>query len=240
MRNLFITILLSLAILCPVNLLAQEIDNPVTADELAEEEAYDEENSSDVDQSRGVETYWGDTPLTEVEKGFFINTRFGTLLYLGGDLKDYSDMAGFLVGLGFGYDIMPKLLSIELDLQFDFHGADIVGADGVNDPAATIEGDFYSLRVPIALNIKYFTTKRVELYASVTGGISYTPQAKDGVKNGNPVTGYPLDYYAGIRTGVEYYTGLRHFSLGLDIEFDYLIQTAGMVLGITPTLKYTF
>jgi len=240
MKHLLLTIVFSLAILLPFNLMAQDLDAPVTEDEIATEEAYDEANASQVADSRGVETYWGDEELTEVEQGFYIDSRFGTLLYLAGDMTDYSDMAGFLVGFGFGYDVMPKILSLELDFQLAFHGSNIVGSDGVNDPAATIEGDFSTLRIPIALNASYFFTDRLNIHGSLTGGLSYNPQAKDGVKNGNTVTGYEIDYYIGLRAGIEYYTGLRHFSLGLELEYDYIIQSAVMALGITPTLKYTF
>lgn len=244
MRNKLVLLAVLLVFCWPLGLMAQEEDDllgaPVTEEDVAAEEAIDEaEGPKDVD-SRGVETWWGDEDLNDVEKGFYINSRLGTLIYLGSGYGDYAN-AGIMYGLGLGYDILPKWLSLEVGAIFNFHGANILDENGLRKPDAMVRGDFGALRVPVALNVRYFTTKRVELYVSVTGGLNYNAQSIDGFDaNGDSIGGNKLDGYAGGRVGVEYYTGLRHFSIGLDMEFDYIFSAKSMALAIAPTLKYTF
>ncbi len=220
------------------------------SDEAISEEELDAFDESEPEESpvasRGVVTYWGDEELNEVEKGFFINGRLGLNTYLTGDITDdtKNNGLGFMFGFGLGYDVMKRLLSLELDVLTSFHNADVIGDDmgGIRDDAK-ISGDIQLLRTQLALNIKYFTTKRWELYVAPTGGITYSPRnvAKDA--NGDPLIDedFPeLDYQAGLRLGFEYYTGLRHFSIGLDLEVDYYIQLAAVGMHVAPMLKYTF
>ncbi len=246
-RLIMLCVALALVAL-PLSLFAQEYDDEelgigesgVTEDELAEAEAAEEVDAPTKD-ARGVETYWGTEDLNEVEKGFFMNTRIGFLMYLSG-LSDNAD-AGMMFGGGLGYDVVDKLLSIELDALASFHAADVVdGATGFPDPEAQVSGDFAALRVPLVLNFKYFTTKRLELYASVLGGLFYNDKSIDGYDavTGEEKSGTTMDYYAGGRVGLEYYTGLRHFSIGFDVEVDYIIQAGSLALTASPMLKYTF
>jgi len=253
-KRLFNLALVALVLCLPMAALAQNdagmpendviddgiLDSPVTVEEVAAEEAIEEANVSQATQTRGVVTYWGDDNLNEVEKGFFLNTRMGALIYFG-DMADYAE-PGFMYGLGFGYDIMEKRLSLELDAMFSFHGGNIYEDTAMGyKPGAMVKGDFSALRVPIALNIKYYTTKRFEAYVSVTGGLNYSAQAIDGYDaKGEEISGDAIDFYAGGRLGVEYYTGLRHFSIGFEAEFDYMILNGYMALVVSPMLKYTF
>ena len=212
----------------------------ITEEEVAEAEER-EEVDVPVEDTSGVETYWGVEELNEVEKGFFFNARFGYLTYFG-DLGDYAG-GGMMAGGGLGYDILEKLLSIEVDALTSFHSADIFDPiTGQTDTDAMVNGDFAALRVPLAVNLKYFTTKRLELYGTLLGGLNYNDKAIDGfdANTGEEFSGSTIDYFAGGRAGVEYYAGLRHFSIGFDVEFDYIIQAKSMALSAAPMLKYTF
>ena len=40
--------------------------------------------------------------------------------------------------------------------------------------------------------------------------------------------------------GLEYFTRLRHFSIGVDLDFAYGIQNLGAGVLILPQMKYTF
>ena len=40
--------------------------------------------------------------------------------------------------------------------------------------------------------------------------------------------------------GLEYYTRLRHFSVGIDVDFAFGIKNMGAGLLILPNMKYTF
>jgi len=222
---------------------------PVTDEEVPSEEA--EVIDMPETEEMGVATYWGDEALEETVHGFFIVTRFGAqMFFLDGATKD-SD-PGFMTGLGFGYDILDKYLSLEVDALFSFHGGKSVAEYEPPTTSGTVKGmqrDFSMLRVPLAITGRYFPTKRFEIHGAVTGGLAYSPQAVEVTYDVNPNTGVVtptvadgpvLDYYAGARIGVEYYTGLRHFSIGLDLEADYIIQHESLGFSVAPYVKYTF
>jgi hypothetical protein len=40
--------------------------------------------------------------------------------------------------------------------------------------------------------------------------------------------------------GVEYYTRLRHFSVGLEVSGNYLINSGSFGFAVTPNLRYAF
>lgn len=194
---------------------------------------------------RGVETYWGNENLKEVVKGAFITSRAGFLGFATGDIKN-DTKGGFTFGAGFGYDAHDKWVSVEIDALMTFCQTDVVDASRRIKKDSVVKGDFMALRVPLMANIKYFTTKRVELFVSPLFGLFYNEQSIEKTKNALRMeskelkSAHKLDYYGGARLGVEYYTGLRHFSLGLDVEIDYIINAKAVAVGATPMLKYTF
>ena len=224
----------------------------VTVEEIEEAEPEEEEEvDAPTDDARGVETYWGMEGLEEVEKGIFINTRIGYLSYFG-DFGEYAE-GGLMYGVGFGYDIlgegfMGHMLSVEVDFLSSFHKAEIY--DEQTNTAienAEVYGDFMNTRIPVAITYKYGVTKRFEVTGSAIAGIAILynwkgkkPWSKGDSSGQEEVEGHSLDYFGGGRLGIEYYTGLRHFSLGLDVEVDYLINVSGIALAASPMLKYTF
>jgi hypothetical protein len=226
----------------PLAALAQDEDimpSPVSEDELDVQPEPGIEAEPVGKADGGVVTYWGDEPLDEVIKGFYINTRVGTQLYFGG-YGDHAD-PGFMYGFGLGYDIVPWLFSMELGAIYSFHGANIYNDLGMPETGAKVSGDFGALRVPLAFHFRYYTTKRFEATADLTGGIVYNSEAVKGYETTGVSKGSAsLDYFAGARLGVEYYTGLRHFSLGFDVEVDYYIASSTIGLALSPMMKYTF
>jgi hypothetical protein len=48
------------------------------------------------------------------------------------------------------------------------------------------------------------------------------------------------DFFAFAAVGVEYYTRLRHFSVGLEGSFALLLPSGSTGFAITPSLRYAF
>ncbi|RJO68633.1 MAG: hypothetical protein C4523_07030 [Myxococcales bacterium] len=267
MKRWLVCLLGTAVLLWPLALLAQESGESedqeavedsaglggeaVTEDEYAEE-AEKQRVDAPTEDAKGVETYWGTDDLVEVEKGFFIDMRLGPRLYLK---KELSNSLGpsLAIAPGLGYDVVPKLLSLEIDGLFAQYSQDVYKTPAPADGTARPEGDlalpsdFLSAGVQLAVNIQYFTTKRFEAVIAPTGGLMWTAISggdSDGdiyVEDGSSkIEGSEIDYFAGARLGVEYYTGLRHFSIGFDVEFDYMIKSGEMALSLYPMLKYTF
>lgn len=258
MKSFSLTIVALLALLFPVALFAQGEDfgEEGFSNEELEDAGYESEapmqEDAPTDDAKGVETYWGMEDLNEVEKGFFMNLRLGYYHFLLGDLADQAD-GGFEYGIGLGYDIpipdFERLLTIELNAIASGHKADYdpltLDAQGktIGNKDAKVKGDFMALRVPLVINVKPYTTKRFELVIGVLGGLFYNNQAIDGFKEDQTAAygdSQAIDYFAGGRLGVEYYTGLRHFSIGLEVEVNYILSNGYLALGAQPTLKYTF
>lgn len=244
MRRLVgVSLVAALVLVLPLVAQAQVDDGfmaaPISDQELEAQPEPGVERQSSGRPDGGVVTYWGDEPIKEVIKGFYLNTRFGAQLYFGG-YGAHSE-PGFMYGLGLGYDIVPWLFSMELGAIYSFHAADVLTDTGRKATDARISGDFGALRVPLTFHFRYFTTKRFEATAGLAGGILYNGQGVKGYEaNGESKGAATLDYFAGGRLGVEYYTGLRHFSLGFDVEVDYFIASSTIGLALSPMLKYTF
>ena len=237
-------------------------EEAVTEDEYADEEAAADESEQELAVSasrRGVETYWGDPDIVEVVKGFYMSSRFGFATFLVGDMADQSE-PGMMTGFGFGYDVVDRWFAVELDVLATINQAgtieEISPTTGRLAPVdnAVIKGDALIMQIPLVLHTRYAATKRLEAYLDVMGGIALNMAAADGVKtvqttdaNGDPVvhtTGFKdgdmMDFFGGGRLGVEYYTGLRHFSVGFEVGAGYLINASSLYVAANPTLKYTF
>ncbi len=210
-------------------------------------------------ERRGVETYWGDPDIVEVVKGLYMSSRFGFSTFLVGDMADQSD-PGMMTGFGVGYDIVDRWFALELDVLATINQAgtieEISPTTGRLVPVenAVIKGDALVMQVPLVAHLRYAATKRLEVYLDLMGGLAFNMAAADGVEtvqttdaNGDPVvhrTGFKdgdlMDFFGGGRLGVEYYTGLRHFSVGFEIGSGYLINASSLYIAANPTLKYTF
>ncbi len=219
-------------------------DGMSEGDEVSEEDmaAMNEEEQAEspsTDDSQGIVTYWGQTDLTEVEKGFYLNTRFGYMVPFM-DLGDWVD-GGLVVGGGLGYDILPEL-SLELDFMANPHStANLQNPEtGYRYDDAMMKGDSIALWLPLSINGHYMFLKRLSFGGGLQGGLYYDSERVDGYKEGKAGSSQAIDYFGGARVSLEYYTGLRHFSLGFDIEVNYLINAASVALGVVPMVKCTF
>lgn len=73
--------------------------------------------------------------------------------------------------------------------------------------------------------------KRLWVYARVAGGVNFF-FPKEIIKQ--------TDFMLQAGAGVEYYTRLRHFAIGLEANFQMLFVTSTFGVTLTPTLRYSF
>jgi hypothetical protein len=101
----------------------------------------------------------------------------------------------------------------------------------------TLSGDFSMLGAALSVKVNIFgisdsqDIKRTWLYARAAGGVNFFfPQELIG----------QTDILIQGGVGVEYYTRLRHFAIGLEAMFQMLFVTTRFGVTITPTLRYSF
>jgi hypothetical protein len=112
------------------------------------------------------------------------------------------------------------------------------GACISTDPTGrAASGDFAMLAAGLAakVNIIGFAdsqdVKRLWIYGRVAGGANfYFPNTLIS----------QLDVMLQAGAGVEYYTRLRHFSIGLEANFQMMFVTTTFGVTLTPTLRYSF
>lgn len=73
--------------------------------------------------------------------------------------------------------------------------------------------------------------KRLWVYARVAGGVNFF-FPREIIKQ--------TDFMLQAGAGVEYYTRLRHFAIGLEANFQMLFVTTTFGVTVTPTLRYSF
>lgn len=175
----------------------------------------------------------------EVERGFWVGSNVGAVVYFQTPGEGGSVSPGALVGFEVGYDLLPSLQLSALAW------GQAVGADadykGVTDPAADpkgARGDFQSLLLGGSLRwapIRFSDENgipRTYLYVRVAGGTALS--RPEGVV-GDGVWG-------SVAPGIEYFTRLRHFSVGMEVGGLAMKTDDGNALGLTilPHLKYSF
>jgi hypothetical protein len=194
-----------------------------------------------------------ETPFV-IRRGFYAESDLGAFFTFGGyntnlpelPAKGLSNVQPYL-GLVLGYDIMSKPktnLSLGLKLAAGFSsGAGRPSADQLAnvDVATTIPNDFAVYEAGLAVAFGYFVSERVALTLKVDGGAAIvTPDttiaAAEPGAGGTAVGGM-----AGGGLGVEYFTLLNDFSVGLDLRFAAIFH-GGMIpsASISVPIRYTF
>lgn len=180
----------------------------------------------------------------EVVHGAYIKATFGSLGWfppLGAE-SSFGTAAGF----EFGYDVVDKLgATVSINATF-YQG--INNGISVNDGGSGItQGDFRSIGglvgARIGLNPGKRKVRRWAIAFDVKGGIYVSPKLRE-----------PGAYDAGLLQaslgglvlpgiGIEHFSRLSHFSLGVDVHVPLIVGTGlGFAAGIdiTPFFKYTF
>jgi len=170
----------------------------------------------------------------DVERGFFVGFDAGWLSFLetpvsdptypGTSVKDGGVSGGILVGVNAGVDILPRL-AISLFAVGATERADVdYGAFSLYAGGADVRVSFWSLKDRNGW-------ERLFTYAHVRGGYART---------------WPKGLFGDVETllsggvGVEYFTRLRHFSVGLALDGAYATKASAVGWTLYPTVRYTF
>lgn len=170
----------------------------------------------------------------EVERGFFVGFEAGYLTLFKTPTSDRAKFRfapadggrsnGLAVGVNAGYDITERLAFSLFVLGSTSSAATSYGSFSTYAAGADVRFAFLGRR-------DAYGTERLQLYLHARGGYLVTrPEGLLGTS----------DTYLAGGPGLEYFTHLRHFSVGLAADVAYLLtaKTAGVAL--TPTVRYTF
>jgi hypothetical protein len=180
--------------------------------------------------------------LNEVMKGWYLQAEGGFMYALKSDIPNLG--AGGILSIFAGYDI-KDIVAVELGLVGAFSPA---YNNGTTNPSSGLVSSSLTMGIVEAnVKVSYLTMQRWFFYARVGVGASFNTPTSVNVMNG-AVPGkleLPLVTPAiSIAPGFEYYTNIRHFSIGLDIKAMMLPLLGGgpgsYFLTAQPYLKYTF
>ncbi len=194
--------------------------------------------ASNADEPRAGEVTKGSAhviDINEIERGFFVSVDYGPNYFIPLNQPGFVNinpdgtLPGTRMGIRVGYDILNN---IELDafVLANFN-------EGLLDQSAikagALSGDLSHFAPGVAVRFDYITTDRFFAFARVGAGYAlWFPKQLAGGATGSVHTDASL--------GVEYYTKLRHLSIGLEGDFQALIAPFAFGVEVYPTLKYTF
>jgi hypothetical protein len=170
----------------------------------------------------------------EVERGLFTGFEVGYLSLFKTPVANPAKFpfagdgggtaGGLLVGATVGYDLTRRLAVALYALGGNARASTSYGAFSV----LSAGGD---IRLALFGSSDTYGVERFHFYVHGRGGLLITQP--EGLLGNNDV------YVAG-GPGVEYFTHLRHFSVGLAADVAYLTKAKAAGLTVTPTLRYTF
>lgn len=168
----------------------------------------------------------------EIEHGFYMDAQIGALILFSPKANANSGVSpGLSIDVGLGYDITNSF-----SLGLFFLGSNIDTPSGflsTNDHP----GDISAFTIGLLGSYAFWGhpddngIDRLFLDGHVGFGVSLMGP-KDIYKS--------VDILVRAGIGVEYYTRLRHFSVGADLDFVFGIKNQGAGLMIMPNMKYTF
>ncbi len=173
----------------------------------------------------------------EIERGFFFEGRGGAFVVLNPPVLSGGvtyPSVGEAIGLDMGFDIGERispsifLLATANRMGSDYHGLSTNGA---------ASGDFGALTPGAAIKVRLVGFKdsqevdRTWIYVRGGAGVSfYSPNSL--------LPGIDVLVTAG--AGIEYFTRLRHFVIGIEANFNFMALTQSLGFSVLPTVKYAF
>jgi hypothetical protein len=172
--------------------------------------------------------------FAEVERGFFTGFEAGYLMLFNTKTADparypYAGQGGgtatgFLAGVSVGYDVTHRFAVSLFALGAGAQGSLNYGSFSID----VIGGD---LRLALLGSRDANDVERLYVYVHGRGGyLATNPQGLLGNH----------DLYLAGGPGIEYFTRLRHFSIGISADVAYLPSAKVPGLAVTPTVRYTF
>lgn len=196
--------------------------------------------SSNAEEPRAGEEIKGDTrvaEIDEVERGFYLSVDYGPNYYLdlpgAGFVRPNPNWVhpGTRMGVRVGYDILNNI-QLEGFLLANFNEGEIA-ADVAEGGGVT--GDLSHFAPGAAVRFDYITSDDQRFFAYVRAGVGYALWFPTELAGGAPGS-----VHTDASLGIEYYTKLRHLSVGLEVDFQALIAPMAFGFQVYPTLKYTF
>lgn len=193
---------------------------------------------SAADAPREGEVIRGDTgvvDIAEVERGWFVGVDYGANYYLPLSGADFVELnpngtsLGTRMDLRVGYDLLNNV-QLEAFVLANFNTGRL---DGQSLAAGKLTGDLAQFTPGLAVRYAFFNTKRV--FAYTRGGLGFSFWSPNDLAGG-----YVGSIHTDVALGVEYYTQLRHLSVGLEATVQALLFPTAVGLQIYPTIKYTF
>ena len=158
-----------------------------------------------------------EAPVDEVERGFYLGADVG-VSFLGGLPSAPGTPSpsswGMMLRLEAGYDI-GRYFTVSLFGAFAAYGA---GSEYIGYSEGAASGAFTQL-IP-GLAVRFFQPQ--SLFTATPATSSYSA------------------FYAFAGVGVQYYTHLRHFSFGLEVDASFLGKSNEWGFQITPNIRYAF
>jgi hypothetical protein len=196
--------------------------------------------ASNAEEARAGEEIRGDTrvvDIDEIERGFYLSVDYGPNYYIPIEQPGFVTLnpdylrPGTRMGIRAGYDLLNNV-KLDLFVLANFNEGLI---DGSAAQAGQLSGDLAHFAPGAALRFDYITTDDQRFFAFARVGVGYAfwfPKQLAQDQAGSIHTDASL--------GVEYYTKLRHLSVGLEADFQALIAPFAFGISVYPTLKYTF
>jgi len=193
--------------------------------------------SSNAEAPREGEEVKGDTKVVdidEVERGVFFSVDYGPAYFipLAGDgfldLNPTGTVPASRLSIRVGYDIANNIAVDGFVLGVFQQGN--IDLDEVREGKTT--GDLAHIAPGLAVRFSFITTERVFAYARVGAGYAlWFP---------SDLAGAVGSVHTDASIGVEYYTKLRHVSVGVEADFQALLLPMTFGVHVYPTIKYTF
>ena len=199
------------------------------------------------DVAPGTDAATGDrraVRFDEIERGFYVGLSAGPFFLLeapGADGTPRPFSAGQMAQLELGFDLGERL-SLGL---FGMGAQSRAGSEFEGYSGGAASGDLTTLVGGGALKLRAVGfqddqgVKRTWL--TLRGGAGYATFRPTSLMK-NPATNVDQtsDILVFAGPGVEYYTRLRHFSVGLDVTGTYLLSTGSAGFAVSPNLRYAF
>jgi hypothetical protein len=184
-----------------------------------------------------------EAPIDEVERGFYLGADAGLSFLSGLPAKAGTpspSSAGMMLRLEAGYDI-GRYLTVSLFGAFASYSA---GSDYIGYSQGNASGAFTQLIPGLALRFNALGfadgqgVQRTWLYVKAGAGWAFfQPSALFTI---TPATSSYSALYAFAGVGVQYYTHLRHFSIGLEVDASFLGKSNEWGFQVTPNIRYAF
>lgn len=164
--------------------------------------------------------------LEKIERGGFVNIEAGPSVLVAPDADaDYG--LGLGASLFFGWDIV-EVFRLSAGV-----GAVAVGGSFTDAQGAQVSEDRLYLSPGVRAQLAVFTTERHFIWVRAEGGA--------GVVNAGSGGSADVGASFGGAVGWEYFSKLRHFSLGVQAGASAFVDPEfALAIHIHPTLRYTF